>query len=441
MVQYGLSEDDWQTLEFSITQGRCILMLGPDAVVEDVAGESVPVMQQFSRMLAAKLSPESVGQDVGNLAHVAQVYERITGRTDLEAQAKKFFEGRRAKHSKVLSDLAAVPFKLIVDTTPICDIDTNICSQVGKSYISDWYHFEGPAKSPPMGGTPETPLVYHLYGCIKNTASLVLSENDLLRFLVAVISKNPDLPPDIRSKLKDITNCFLFLGFGFKHWYLRILLHVLYDTGRTSRSFALETFDAAMEGKNVERTKLFFQEGHRIRFFDADLQQFAGELRRRCSPSSASEPKAANSEVSPDAASIFLCHTNEDKAIATDLYDKLKKKGFRPWVDKEELRGGDQWNPKIQKVIREIDYFVVLVSKALLQRNIGYVNKEITAALDRSTEFRPPLIFIIPAIIEKECALLDQLKGLHAVDLTKDGGEDALMKNVIRDLERRRKGG
>src|SRR6516225_4233226 len=130
MVQRGLSEDDWQTLEFSITQGRCILMLGPDAIVEDVDGKPVPVMQQFSRMLAEKLPAESVGQDVSNLAHVAQVYERITSRTDLEAQAKKFFEGRRAKHFSVVSDLAALPFKLIIDTTPICDIDTNISGQL-----------------------------------------------------------------------------------------------------------------------------------------------------------------------------------------------------------------------------------------------------------------------------------------------------------------------
>ncbi|HAO20607.1 MAG TPA: hypothetical protein DCQ37_09125, partial [Desulfobacteraceae bacterium] len=71
--------------------------------------------------------------------------------------------------------------------------------------------------------------------------SLVMTENDLLDFLVSVISKAPGLPASITSELNSTDKNFLFLGFGFKHWYLRILLHVLAgNSHKKSRSFALE---------------------------------------------------------------------------------------------------------------------------------------------------------------------------------------------------------
>ena len=34
---------------------------------------------------------------------------------------------------------------------------------------------------------------------------------------------------------------------------------------------------------------------------------------------------------------IFLAHAKEDKKIVTDLYYRLKEKGYKPWLDKEEL--------------------------------------------------------------------------------------------------------
>jgi hypothetical protein len=63
--------------------------------------------------------------------------------------------------------------------------------------------------------------VYHLYGYPADPLSLVITENDLIDFLVNVVRKEPSLPPEITNTLARST-C-LFIDLGFKNWYLRSL--------------------------------------------------------------------------------------------------------------------------------------------------------------------------------------------------------------------------
>lgn len=425
-------------------------MLGPDVMVQEPGGQRIPLIHRFSSVLAQKLESDEyyakrLGTDLNDLAHISQIYSNRYGRADLEVEAENFFRLNRATNCVAVSNLAALPFRLIVDTTPNLDIDECICKQ-GKKCVSSWYHFGPRVEDTPlentveMDGTAERPLVYHLYGCIQAPESLVLTENDLLRFLVAVISSNPALPKHIISEIRKPENCFLFLGFGFKHWYLRILLHVLDATGRSSRSFALENFDTAAGAHNVEQTTLFFQEGHKINFFNMDLRGFTEELSKHCAARLA--PKQGDEAPAPscDAPLVFLCHANEDKLKAKNLAAELKKHGFMPWLDEEDLCGGDEWDRKIETVItKEIDYFVVLQSKALQKREVGYVNKEIDLALQKQTEVRAPRIFIVPALIE-ECKKLDALLKWQSRDLSNPDGINRLVNELERDVERGRKG-
>jgi hypothetical protein len=254
-----------------------------------------------------------------------------------------------------------------------------------------------------------------------------------------VISEKPPLPKKILGEIRKSENCFLFLGFGFRHWYLRILLHFLDATGRSSRSFALENFDAAASGHDLERTTLFFQEGYKINFFDMDLQMFTEQLRQNFEKRSAPKSDSDVSGLAPDAPIVFLCHANEDKRQAEDLARDLEKIGFKPWLDKEGLSGGDEWDQKITKLISdEINYFVVLQSKALEGKEVGYVNKEIALALEKQLQVRAPRIFIVPVFIEK-CDKLKLLEGWQSIDLTASNGMVELSNALRRDVERVKK--
>jgi hypothetical protein len=49
---------------------------------------------------------------------------------------------------------------------------------------------------------PQAPLVYQLFGDALEPGSLVLSDNDLLDFLIAIVSERPPLPNSLVRALK-----------------------------------------------------------------------------------------------------------------------------------------------------------------------------------------------------------------------------------------------
>jgi hypothetical protein len=304
----------------------------------------------------------------------------------------------------------------------------------------DWYDFKGKTPGLVQMGTVEKPLVFYLYGAVNEPKSLMLTENDLLDFLAALISEKPPLPDNIRSELKDANKSFLFMGFGFRHWYLRILLHVL-QKGRkkgsdySDYSFALEV-SLPENTSELQRTVFFFEKSdYRIHIIKEDFIGFAEQLRERFGQDSPGITSRVEEARKPE---VFICHASEDKNYAASLYKKLKQAGIRPWLDKKSLEGGVEWDPEIRKAIKKVDYFVVLQSKTLAEKEIAYVNREINSALDRLPEFqRGKSVFIIPVKIE-ECQLRDDLAHLQTIDLTDEVNIKTLIDRIQRDFEKRK---
>ncbi|NIM18337.1 MAG: TIR domain-containing protein, partial [Candidatus Aminicenantes bacterium] len=186
-------------------------------------------------------------------------------------------------------------------------------------------------------------------------------------------------------------------------------------------------------------TVLFFQEGPcKVHIFEQDFNEFAKKLRKKYEDSAGTSIEAFP-DKKEDRPVVFICHAGEDKDYAVSLYEKMGQAGFAPWLDKENLQGGDQWNEVIKKAIKkEIDYFLVLQSKTLADKIEGYVNKEIVEARERQKEFRFGIRFIIPVKIE-DCRLLEVLDDLQTIDLTDETGVDRLVQTIRRDFMKRGK--
>jgi hypothetical protein len=406
MVSGEWSDSNWDALIDVIQTGKCILMLGPAASTEDFEGGIKPLTEILANRLAyidqmkELIHSRELTIDTSNLAQVALYYE-MTKNQRVGPQVKEFYRERQGHTSTFHLDLAALPFQTAICSTPD-HMFTNALNQSGKKPLREHYDYKGNKKELIAEGTVNAPQVYHLYGVIENPNSLVITENEVLDFIVKIASGNPPLPTNLLSKLRDQENHFLFLGFGFHHWYLRILLHILKIGSRRYSSFALEKFDTAQ----LKNTVYFFsQSDYKIQICNADLIHFARELRRRYELITPITP-IMNSVTNPS--NIFICHTSEDVEYAGHLYDQLKEIGFNPWVDVRELKGGTEWNPAILKKIDESDYFVILNSTALAKKDIGYVNREIGRALGRQEEFRDRT-FIIPIRID-DAPLLDTIK-------------------------------
>ncbi|MCX6578671.1 MAG: TIR domain-containing protein [Candidatus Aminicenantes bacterium] len=426
-------EDDWDILIHSIREKKCILMLGPDTSTELVGGQPRQLSEILSNQLAQKLEPrirEAI--DFSDFDQVARYYSKERGYYALEAAVCSFYSQRRGMYSYLHRDIAALPFYLTISTA-LDNMFLEALKKENKNPISERYNFRSINPKTINMGTIENPLLFYLYGNIEDTDSLVLTEDDMTDFLLSIAVRNR-LPDRLVNELKDPAKCFLFLGFGFKHWYLRILLHILGIKNKFSPSFALEAFTTDNMAE-FKRTILFFRdEPYKIHFIEKGFAEFAAELRHRFDASTATPVIPIREEKRPR---VFICYALEDKTFAASLYEQLKAAGLEPWLDKENLRGGDRWDEVIPRVIRkEIDYFLVLQSKSLCKKSNRYLFKEIMLARERYKEFRLGTRFIIPLKID-DGEILEELEDLQTITIDTQDKVVELIRLIQRDCKKR----
>jgi ATP-dependent Clp protease ATP-binding subunit ClpB len=125
--------------------------------------------------------------------------------------------------------------------------------------------------------------------------------------------------------------------------------------------------------------------------------------------------------------SIFLCHASEDKEQVRDLYMKLIVSGYQPWLDKENLLPGPEWDQQIENALRSCD--VILVCLSRYSQKGGYLQKEIAQALKLNEEMPKDTIYLIPVQLER-CLIPEGLAGMQYVDLSQEENYVKLEKSL-----------
>jgi hypothetical protein len=422
---------DWTSLAYSLERGNCTLMLGPDAVTGTFDGLRLPVHVALARFVKERLGPRYDHLDPSKPSSVAQAAVAQEDPFTLQGWVEEFYDQFQGDFD-MLRDLAALPFPLVINSSPGLSVH-RIFREVKPETYSAFYDRTGRARPTLPDPSIDAPVVYHLYGSLEEPASLILSDSDRLDFIVAVVSDEPPLPPKLKSAFRDPERSFLFLGFDLMQWQFRVLLHVMSrDAARRYKSFAFE-----LDDKSVDlETREFYRTGHKIHFITGDLPAFARELRSRVSLDPAIRPSGEGDQPSlpPGAPIVFICHASEDKDVARRVADGLQAAGIDTWFDEHDLHAGDEWDSKIRTMIRDrVDYVVVLQSESLRRKDVGYVNREIDLAIDRQREYRPPRRFIVPAIVDHPDNRLENLEAWQSVDLTTPTGIEALVRAINRD--------
>ena len=139
--------------------------------------------------------------------------------------------------------------------------------------------------------TPDTPLVYHLFGSDEELDSLLVTEDHYLDYLVRVSAEMERIPNHVWSALTD--NSLLFLGYSLDDWEFRVILRGLVATRDRRRKLKHVGVQLEMEGLSEEdgdrsgRTEAvqtflqqYFQEAD-INIFWGTTAQFVAELREQ----------------------------------------------------------------------------------------------------------------------------------------------------------------
>ncbi len=442
-----MKELQWNSLVAGLQWGRCALVLGPDVPAVRRAsssgghGESTSVRDAFCQFLAEQLEEEGVKVGERALFALAQQYEDSPALVDLKNVAANFFKNAPYDPGPLHRALARLPFGLVL-TTCHDDLLAQALRLENKSPSRLWYHYRGePRQNRDVDGkpSPDAPVLYHLYGAIDEPNSLVLTENDLLDFMIKVISGDPKLPEGLQILLKD--KIFLFVGYGIRYWYIRVLLKLLMRALKfSSGSVALESL-SELDAEEQAQTVLFYKRGStRIEIVDIDALSFTQELLERLDKAGGFLGYARRRVRR---AQVFISYDRSDEDIAKNLYEALPKDRFDVWLDKMFLEGGDLWNEELEERIRSSEVFLVLNSKNLADKMKGYVNKEIELALEMQKYLQHGIDvgFIIPLQVDGITAEEGQrvLKQFQQMPLRRSCFADdvaAIARKISRDVQK-----
>ncbi len=97
---------------------------------------------------------------------------------------------------------------------------------------------------------------------------------------------------------------------------------------------------------------------------------------------------------------VFLSYASQDAEAARRICDALRTAGVEVWFDQSELRGGDAWDAKIRKEIKECALFVPIISARTEARGEGYFRLEWKLADERTALIAKGLPFLLPLAID-----------------------------------------
>ena len=295
-------------------------------------------------------------------------------------------------------------------------------------------------------GTIEKPLIYHIYGSIKDQWSLVITENDLVELLVNVASKDAPLPLNIVTELTSPENSLLFLGFGFRYWHLRVLLHLINIGSKRRSSFALEKI-RPQTIEEINRTTLFIDNQHlNIKICNAEMTDFVEKLTSRFKNKYGT---TTSSRITPpevlEKPTVFISYVRENQKTVLELVAQLKKRQIEVLIDQDFEEVGDDWEQKILEIISTVNYFIIMLSQDWITKGETPAIMEVRNAFKRRGKQLVGKKFILPVKIDDNLKIEDlnkihnKLSDIHAIDLRESTDVDELAQVIRRDFQLRKR--
>jgi hypothetical protein len=133
-------------------------------------------------------------------------------------------------------------------------------------------------------------------------------------------------------------------------------------------------------------------------------------------------------------ARLFLSYARHDYEQVRPIYLKLKEAGFNPWMDEENIFGGETFDLAIASAIKTADFFLFFLSPYSASRR-GFLQREIKLALDQWQERMLSDIYLIPLRLEA-CETPEELSRFQCIDMFEEDGWRRLLGAIQEGLRR-----
>ena len=279
----ALSENEWNRLLKRIDKGNCTPFLGAGACYG-----TLPLGAEIAREWAKKFGYPF--EDSNDLVRVAQFMVTQTDALSPKEEILERFQGVDPPNFKEVDEphgvLAGLPLPVYM-TTNYDDFMVQALKYRRKApnrEMCRWNHLVRNQPSvfddePDYQPHPANPVVFHLHGH-SVPESLVLTEDDYLRFL-ATMARDPALiPQPIQAALAK--SALLFIGYRLADWNFRVLLQGLRPTTETMSLVVMVPPGGSEETRAVAQKYLeSYYQALGLRVYWGTAREFCGELRRR----------------------------------------------------------------------------------------------------------------------------------------------------------------
>jgi hypothetical protein len=342
---FGTGKDDdigWNALfkhiednlkEDSLARGKigCTPILG-SGLLEKLVGPPREVARRWADEVSFAMAPQD-REDLPQVTQYLSVMEGLTfpakaledryrielarrfgaAATDPDAPLDDLLAAaRRTRPVEPHAVLARLPFPVYI-TTNADDQLRRALVEAGKdpqAELCRWHNrpdYDWPPSAFGVEGistyTPSLgrPLVYHLYGQLQEPDTLVLTEDDYFDYLIGLTRSGNPVPTVVKQAMT--FSALLFLGFRIEEWDFRVLFRSILAQGERGELSKRFTHIAAQidpeEGRHIdpEKARRYLQKYFltaRISIFWGSLDDFIGELARRCPPRLLAAPREAH---------------------------------------------------------------------------------------------------------------------------------------------------
>lgn len=243
---------------------HCIVLLGPQAA-RTQKGETL----SEAVFTHAKAQELDVQRDSDGLL----AFGNRRDKTRFPTLMKKYVL-ENANPTTLHEQLARIKAHLIISLTPDHLLQTAF-EEAGIEADFAYYHKGVPRALPLADPDAERPLVYNLFGSMYEPYSLINTQDDLFDFLFAVLGGEKPLPEAVESAIHS-ARLFLFIGFEFDKWYLKLILRLF---GLHEDPIALAA-SPAMAIPPIVRP--FYERQFEMVFVSEDMEGYLGKVYNAC---------------------------------------------------------------------------------------------------------------------------------------------------------------
>ena len=110
---------------------------------------------------------------------------------------------------------------------------------------------------------------------------------------------------------------------------------------------------------------------------------------------------------------VFISHASADKKWADAMAQKFREAGLNVWLDKDHIKGGEDWGEALRRAMDEVDAYVVIVSSKAASSS--WLQFEAGAAL---AAFKDKRKHVVPVYLShKGEDYFPLLKGLDGINV------------------------